>query len=161
MRCVCTAHATLFETDFLVVGRLVKEARTIQHTPYHQDQPYYNIEGTQNVSFWLPVDRVPLESSLCFVSGSHTGKWYLPTTFLSQTAQWFPEGSLEPVPDIDGDPSAFELLQWAVEPGDALAFHMLTLHGSRGTTGRRRAFSVRVTGDDVVHAPRPWRTSPE
>ena len=51
--------------------RLVKEARTVQPTPYHQDQPYYNIEGTQNVSFWLPVDPVPAESSLCFVAGSH------------------------------------------------------------------------------------------
>jgi ectoine hydroxylase-related dioxygenase (phytanoyl-CoA dioxygenase family) len=146
----------------------VKEARTVQPTPYHQDQPYYNIEGTQNVSFWLPVDPVPAESSLCFVAGSHAkGEWYLPTTFLTESAKWFPEGSLKPVPDIDGREGdgegrgQFDLLQWAVEPGDALAFHMLTLHGSKGTRERRRAFSVRVTGDDMVHAPRPWRTSPE
>lgn len=29
---------------------LVKEARTQQPTPWHQDQPYYNIDGRQNVS---------------------------------------------------------------------------------------------------------------
>jgi len=29
-----------------------------QPTPWHQDQPYYNIEGRQNVSFWIPVDPV-------------------------------------------------------------------------------------------------------
>lgn len=101
------------------------------------------------------------DSSLIFLAGSHKGEWYLPTTFLSEQAKWFPEGSLSTVPDIDADPSSFELLQWEVEPGDALAFHMLTLHGSKGTTDTRRAFSVRVMGDDMVHAPRAWRTSPE
>jgi hypothetical protein len=38
---------------------------------------------------------------------------------------------------------------------------MLTLHGSAGSTELRRAFSVRFLGDDMVHAPRSWRTSPE
>jgi hypothetical protein len=41
---------------------------------------------------------------------------------------------------------------------------MLTLHGARGTTaneGRRRVFSVRFLGDDVIHAPRTWITSPD
>jgi hypothetical protein len=40
---------------------------------------------------------------------------------------------------------------------------MLTLHAAGGVEGdrRRRAFSVRFLGDDVVHAPRAWRTSPE
>lgn len=33
--------------------------------------------------------------------------------------------------------------------------------GSAGTTSMRRAFSLRFLGDDMVHAPRPWRTSPE
>lgn len=38
---------------------------------------------------------------------------------------------------------------------------MLTLHAAGGATRRRRAFSVRVLGDHAVHAPRPWRTSPD
>jgi hypothetical protein len=40
---------------------------------------------------------------------------------------------------------------------------MLTLHATRGVTGphRRRVFSVRFLGDDITHAPRRWRTSPE
>ena len=53
------------------------------------------------------------------------------------------------------------MLGWELEPGDAVAFHMLTLHGSAGSVARRRAFSARFIGDDVRHAPRPWRTSPE
>jgi hypothetical protein len=41
-------------------------------------------------------------------------------------------------------------------------FHMLTVHHAYGVPGahRRRAFSLRFLGDDAVHAPRPWRTSP-
>jgi ectoine hydroxylase-related dioxygenase (phytanoyl-CoA dioxygenase family) len=50
----------------------------------------------------------------------------------------------------------------ALEPGDAVFFHMLTLHGAGGVSGgnRRRVLSVRFIGDDITHAPRPWRTSP-
>ena len=85
----------------------------------------------------------------------------MPKTFLSEQAKWFPEGSLAEVPDVDGQPGSHEVLGWELAPGDAVAFHMLTLHGSAGSTTRRRAFSVRVIGDDIRHAPRKWRTSPE
>ena len=136
---------------------LVKEPRTQQPTAWHQDQPYYNVSGRQNVSFWIPVDPVPLESTLEFVAGSHAdGKWYLPKTFLTKEAKWFPDGSLADVPDVQ----PHEVLRWALEPGDAVAFHMLTLHGSAGSTALRRAFSIRMIGDDARHAPRPCRTSP-
>jgi ectoine hydroxylase-related dioxygenase (phytanoyl-CoA dioxygenase family) len=37
---------------------LVKEPKTVAKTPWHQDQPYYNIDGFDNVSMWLPVDPV-------------------------------------------------------------------------------------------------------
>lgn len=138
---------------------LVKEAGTRQATPWHQDQPYYNVEGEQNVSFWIPVDPVPLDATLRFVAGSHRGPWLMPRTFLDAQAKWFPEGSLAEMPPID--PATQRILGWALEPGDAVAFHMLTLHGSAGAAGRRRVFSVRVLGDDMVHAPRAWTTSPE
>lgn len=140
---------------------LVKEARTRQRTPWHQDQPYYNVEGRQNVSMWMPLDPVPRESTLEFVAGTHLGPWLMPRTFRDNQAKWFPEGSLGELPDVDADRDAFPILGWALEPGDAVFFHMLTLHGSGGSTGRRRAFSLRFLGDDMVHAPRAWRTSPE
>ena len=38
---------------------------------------------------------------------------------------------------------------------------MLVLHAAAGAERRRRAFSVRFLGDDVVHAPRAWQTSPD
>ncbi|AUW59776.1 phytanoyl-CoA dioxygenase [Sphingobium sp. SCG-1] len=140
---------------------LTKEAGTRQRTPWHQDQPYYNIEGRQNVSFWIPVDPVPRESTLEFVAGSHLGPWLMPRSFMANEAKWFPEGSLAELPDVDSDLDAHRILGWALEPGDAVAFHMLTLHGSAGSATRRRVFSVRFVGDDARHAPRAWPTSPE
>lgn len=142
---------------------LVKEPRTRQRTPWHQDQPYYDVEGAQNVSFWIPVDPVPLESSLELVAGTHTGPWLMPRTFLDQRAAWFPEGSLADLPDIDARRDDFSIRSWSLEPGDAIAFHMLTVHGAPGVVGgaRRRVFSLRVLGDDMVYAPRDWVCSPD
>jgi ectoine hydroxylase-related dioxygenase (phytanoyl-CoA dioxygenase family) len=140
---------------------LVKEPGTRQQTPWHQDQPYYNVEGFQNVSMWMPVDPVDRESTVQFVAGSHCGPWLMPRTFMDLEAKWFPEGSLQDLPDIEANRGDFEILAWELEPGDAVFFHMLTLHAAGGATRRRRAFSVRFLGDDARHAPRPWKTSPE
>ena len=140
---------------------LVKEAGSAEPSPWHQDQPYYCVDGSQNVSFWIPVDPVTRENTLEFVGGSQAaGTWYMPRTFLTQTALVFDEGELEEVPDVDADRSAHEILGWELEPGDAVAFHMLTLHQAGGSPTLRRAFSVRVLGDDARYAPRPHPTSP-
>jgi ectoine hydroxylase-related dioxygenase (phytanoyl-CoA dioxygenase family) len=140
---------------------LTKEAGTAQRTPWHQDQPYYNVEGRQAVSFWIPVDPVARACSLEFVAGSHKGPWLMPRSFMDAQARWFPEGSLADLPDIDADREAHPILGWDVAPGDAVAFHMLCLHSAGGTNRRRRVFSLRFIGDDVTHAPRRWPTSPD
>jgi ectoine hydroxylase-related dioxygenase (phytanoyl-CoA dioxygenase family) len=141
---------------------LVKEPKTVAKTPWHQDQPYYNIDGSQNISIWVPVDPVAVDSTLRFVAASHRQGWMMPRSFMSNEAKWFPEGSLKDLPDIDGNPDLFKILAWPLEPGDALFFNMLTLHGAGGvgTGRRRRVVSFRFLGDDITHAPRPWRTSP-
>ncbi len=141
---------------------LVKEPGTRQRTPWHQDLPYYNVAGRLNVSMWCPVDPVGRASTLEFVAGSHLGPWYMPRTFLDGQAKWFPEGSLADLPDIDADPQRFRILAWDLQPGDAVFFHMLTLHAAGGVEGpgRRRVLSVRFLGEDMVHAPRQWATSP-
>lgn len=142
---------------------LVKEPGTRQPTPWHQDQPYYNVDGMQNVSFWIPVDPVPRASTLEFVAGSHLGPWLMPRSFMDNQAKWFPEDSLADLPDIESNRERFPILGWALEPGDLVAFHMLTLHASGGVPGtqRRRVFSLRFLGDDMRHAPRRWKTSPD
>ena len=141
---------------------LTKEAGTRQRTPWHQDQPYYNIEGRQNVSFWIPVDPVSRAATLEFVAGSHLGPWLMPRSFMTAEAKWFPEGTLQDLPDIEADRALHRVLGWEIAPGDVIAFHMLALHASAGVEPgrRRRVFSLRLVGDDVTHAPRRWLTSP-
>ncbi len=142
---------------------LTKEPGTVQKTPWHQDQPYYNIDGQQNVSMWIAVDPVRRHSTLEFVAGSHRGPWLMPRTFMDHQAKWFPEGSLADLPDIEGTRSQRnDIIGWAVEPGDVVCFHMLALHAAGAVDGdrRRRVFSLRFLGDDVRHAPRAWVTSP-
>lgn len=141
---------------------LTKEPGTAQKTPWHQDQPYYNVDGAMNASMWLPVDPVPIETCLELVAGTHRGPWYMPRTFLDEQARWFPEGSLKELPDFLADPTRWPVLRWNLDPGDAVFFNFLTVHGAPGVTGphRRRVLSVRFLGDDMVHAPRDWVTSP-
>jgi ectoine hydroxylase-related dioxygenase (phytanoyl-CoA dioxygenase family) len=142
---------------------LTKEPGTTARTPWHQDQPYYNISGTQNCSFWIPVDPVAREATLEFVAGSQRGPWLMPRSFMDAQAKWFPPGSLADLPDIEARRADHRILGWELAPGDAVCFHMLTLHGSGGVPPgqRRRVFSVRLLGDDVRHAPRRWQTSPD
>ena len=139
---------------------LVKEPGTSKATPWHQDSPYYFINGEQNVSFWCPVDRVT-DATLRCVAGSH--RWQkpvLPVRWLSNT-NFYPDTNLyQSVPDPDK--SGMKILEWELEPGDAVAFNFKTLHGARGneSTTRRRAFSLRLVGDDARYVTRPGNTSP-
>lgn len=140
---------------------LVKEPGTLDPSPWHQDQPYYCVDGTQTVSFWIPLDPVGRENTLEFVAGSHAdGRWFMPRSFVQKTPMVFEDGALDEVPDIEADRDAWPIVGWAMEPGDAVAFNMLTLHAAGGSPTRRRAFSLRLLGDDVTYAPRPHRTSP-
>ena len=140
---------------------LVKEPGTTIRTPWHQDQPFYNVDGFDTVSFWIPLDPVPRESTLEFVAGSQASRtWYMPRSFFDDRPLVFDEGTFEEVPDVDADRDAHTILGWELEPGDAVAFNMLTLHAAAGSRNRRRAFSVRLVGDDVRLAVRPHATSP-
>jgi ectoine hydroxylase-related dioxygenase (phytanoyl-CoA dioxygenase family) len=84
----------------------------------------------------------------------------MPRSFFDDRALVFDEGTFGEVPDVEADRDAFEILGWELEPGDAVAFNMLTLHAAAGSRNRRRAFSVRLVGDDVRLAVRPHATSP-
>ena len=139
---------------------LVKEPGTAKPTPWHQDGPYYFVEGEQTVSFWSPMDPVR-EASLRCVAGSH--RWerpVLPTRWLADTAFYVDEDAYMPVPNPDAE--GMTVLEWAMKPGDAVAFDFRTLHGARGNEAatRRRAFSLRLVGDDATYVERPGPTSP-
>ena len=139
---------------------LVKEPGTSKATPWHQDSPYYFVEGRQTLSFWCPVDPVGAASLRC-VAGSHL--WprpVLPTRWLSEENFYADDDAYMPVPDPDTE--GMRILEWPMEPGDAVAFDFRVLHGARGNESdiRRRAFSLRLVGDDARYVERPGRTSP-
>ena len=139
---------------------LVKEPGTSKPTPWHQDSPYYFVEGSQTVSFWSPVDAVT-DATLRCVAGSH--KWskpVLPTRWLNEDKFYKDTVKYMPVPDPDAE--GMKVLEWDMDPGDAVAFHYRILHGARGneTKKRRRAFSLRLVGDDARYVERPGPTSP-
>ncbi len=139
---------------------LAREPGTAQRTPWHQDQPYYNVDGSTGISFWIPVQQVPLGESLQLAAGTHRGPWFVPRTFRDRQAKWFPAGALAEAPDFsDG---THRILQWALEPGDLIAFDMATAHAAPGTgpDRGRRVLSLRYLGHDMRYAPRPWTTSP-
>lgn len=139
---------------------LVKEPGTSMATPWHQDGPYYFVEGQQTISFWSPLDPVKQATLRC-VAGSHRWeKEVLPTRWVSEEGFFADEGQYIPVPDPDAE--GMKVVEFEMEPGDAVAFNYRTLHGARGnqSTSRRRAFSLRLVGDDVRYVERPGRTSP-
>ncbi len=141
---------------------LVKEPGTSKPTPWHQDMPYYFVDGRQTASFWIPVDPVG-ETTLRFVAGSHNWeKMVLPVRWLSGGGFYPGHHDYRPVPDPDAEPGTYRVIEWPMEPGDAVVFHFRTVHGARAnvTDARRRAFSMRWIGDDVRYVTRPGPTSP-
>lgn len=142
---------------------LVKEPGTSTPTPWHSDRPYYFVDGRQTVSFWIPLDPVDERTTLRLIAGSH--RWekdVLPVRWLKGDDFYPHVDEYLPVPDPDAEPGRFRVLEWSLEPGDAVAFHFGVCHGARGNQGssRRRAFSLRLLGDDARFVSRPGRTSP-
>jgi ectoine hydroxylase-related dioxygenase (phytanoyl-CoA dioxygenase family) len=140
---------------------LVKEPGNSVVTPWHQDQPYYLVEGRQSVSFWVPLDPVPRDRVIEYVKGSHLwGTDFKPMRF-DGTALFEGDAS-EAVPDVEANREALDILGWGVEPGDAVAFTFRTLHGAPANASptRRRVISLRWVGDDAVFADRLGATSP-
>lgn len=143
--------------NFFYDQLLVKEANTREVTPWHQDQPYWAVDGWQVCSIWLPIDAVKRQNSVHFVRGSHRwGESYNPHHFIDDTPY---EGTgLPELPDIGAEPEKYEIVAFDLEPGDCLVFHGMIIHGAPGNaskTSRRRAYSTRWTGDDAPYAERP------
>lgn len=141
---------------------LVKEPGTPKPTPWHQDIPYYFVSGQQTVSFWIPLDPVE-DASLRLIAGSHKWKKMIRPVSWSDNGDFYAkQQDWTPVPDPDANPDDSKVLEWAMQPGDAVLFDFRTAHGARGNlkSARRRALSIRWLGDDARYTERPGRTSP-
>ena len=143
---------------------LVKEADTPKITPWHQDAPYYFVGGHQTVSFWLPLDPVAETETLRLVAGSnHWPNLVLPVKWLDDADFYGADkDQYMNLPDLDASDCDETILEWDMQPGDAVLFDYRTVHGARGNLQPRprRAFSMRWVGDDVHYSERPGPTSP-
>jgi len=155
-----TEHAQFFhEHAFL------KAPGTQRATPWHQDLPYYCVDGYKTASVYVSLDHADADVAVQFVRGSHRwNKLYYPRMFDDGSS--FNEdqstAKFEPVPDIDAKRDQYDIAAWSLEPGDTIVFDFRTLHGTGDATVKtlRRAFSTRWLGDDVTYCQRPGETSP-
>ena len=129
---------------------LVKEPGATEATQWHQDLGYFHVDGTQMCTTWCPLDPADENTgAMRFARGSHLRpEVYRPNLFV--TTEPIPGTEGELVPDVDaGD---YDIISFALAPGDITVHHARTLHAAgpnRSTERRRRAISVRYCGDDA------------
>lgn len=152
---------TLMESskaNFFFDAMFVRQPGTQFRTPFHQDEPYWTVEGFQTISSWMPLVPVRKESALEMVRGSH--RWeerFEQTNFGAMTGDSrddvdFSEVDTVPFPDIEGERDNYDILSWDMEPGDLVCFNGRTIHGGSGNLPEDRelrVFNTKWLGDDV------------
>jgi len=140
---------------------LVKEPGTEIPTYWHQDFPYFEVDGNDFCSIWIPLDpATETTGAMKFVKGSHRwGRLFHPIRIGDGNLVEQAEALDGPAPDIDAAPDTYDVALVELEPGDAVAFHGKVLHAATAnssTATRRRALAVRFGGDDITWNPRPY-----
>ena len=139
----------------------VKEPSTSKATPWHQDMPYYCVDGDDTGSYWIPLDEVNKENTLKLILGSHKWPKLVQPTKWSNDKPWYKNKN-----DFMEMPSVEKFKNKIMIPdlklGDAVLFNFKIVHGSTGnnTSKSRRAFSMRFIGEDVKYIDRGGPTSP-
>lgn len=136
----------------------VKEASMSQRTRWHNDQPYWPILGSQVLSIWIALDKTSTENGRVeFIRGSHRwDRWFQPEVFgkTKAVSTYERNPDYEDIPDIEAARDNYDIISWDLSPGDVYVFHGMTVHGAGGnmtSSRRRRGYTVRYTGDDVVY----------
>lgn len=137
----------------------IKDSGGAERTPWHQDTPYYPLEGSQFASMWISLDPLPRAECLEYVVGSHLGTMYdgfNPSRPDDPSSGFYGEG-LPTLPNIEAARDDYPIAAWEVAPGDVIVSNPGIIHGGGPTLreGKRRALAVRMFGDDVVFAARP------
>ncbi len=130
-------------------------------TPWHQDEPYWSVEGYDTCTLWMPLVPVKRENALAYVPGSHRRD----TVFDQYNfGQLNPDGksgvdqvdfsgiAQKSFPDIDADPAGFGVVSWDMQPGDCVVFNSRIMHGGSGKLPEDRelrVFTSKWLGDDV------------
>jgi len=149
--CMRSQHAAVLWDFFLI-----KEPHSGPKTYWHQDYGFNWMEGWQNISTWIPLDFVTIESGAVeYVRGSH--RWgirseaHVPGKSLKDIAGQSDGG--DELPDIEQNRKSYDIIHFDTEPGDCVMHHWLTIHGApeNKSDRRRRALCHRIAGDDSVY----------
>jgi ectoine hydroxylase-related dioxygenase (phytanoyl-CoA dioxygenase family) len=147
--------------NFYFDAVFVRSPGTQFATPWHQDEPYWSVEGYNTCTIWMPLAPVKKENALAYVPGSHR-----PNEIFHQHnfGEFNPDGLNDidqvdfskvadaPFPDIDADPEAYGVTSWDMQPGDCVAFNSRIMHGGSGRLDEDqglRVFTTKWLGDDV------------
>jgi len=147
--------------NFYFDAVFVRSAGSQFATPWHQDEPYWSVEGFDTCTIWMPLVPVKRKNALAYVPGSHR---------LDSVFYQYNFGNLNPdaktgvdqvdfssvaeksFPDIDADPESFGVVSWDMQPGDCVAFNSRIMHGGSGKLDEDhelRVFTTKWLGDDV------------
>ncbi len=130
-----------------------------RRTPWHQDLSYLPVEGNDLAVAWISFESLNKSESLEFVRGSHRGTLFDGSKFdpRDDTLPLYGTGELPRLPDIEKNRPDYDILSFAIEPGDLVIFHPMMLHGGAPTdSGKtRNTLSLRYFGMDASVAWRP------
>jgi ectoine hydroxylase-related dioxygenase (phytanoyl-CoA dioxygenase family) len=144
--------------NFFFDAVFVRSPGTKFETPWHQDEPYWSIEGYDACTLWMPLVPVKQKNCLSFVPGSHlfksifNQKNFGELTGNPKDQVDFSKVADEKFPDINADPKRFGVVSWEMQPGDCIAFNGRTMHGGSGKLDNEsnlRVFTTKWLGDDA------------
>ena len=135
----------------------IKEAGAVDRAAFHQDLPYFHLDGDRGCVFWIPLNSVKAGGGrVGYIPGSHRwDKMFKANVFVSELP--FPGAEGEDMPSIEANPEAYGVQYLEAEPGDVLVHHFLTVHGSEGNRSNtlRAAFSLRYCDAEMRYRQRP------
>ncbi len=146
-----------------------KHPGKIVPTPWHQDTPFLQVRGDDMARVWLSCDPSPEHVTVEVVRGSHRWNVVFDTATMAESKvrtagegeAFTYDGMAAPgqpaVPDIEAHRGSFDIMRFAVEPGDAVVFNGNMLHGAQGCDDYplpRRALAVMWGGPELrYHRP--------
>ncbi len=149
------------EINFFFDAVFVRSPGTQFSTPWHQDEPYWSIEGYDTCTIWMPLVPVKKKNALAFVPGSHLNNQIFdqpnfgelnPDRKSDVDQVNFSGIAEESIPDIDANPAQYGVVSWDMQPGDCVAFNSRILHGGSGKLDDDQGLEVFTTkwlGDDA------------
>eukprot|EP00913_Durusdinium_trenchii_P012889 g12104.t1 len=149
--------------SFFYLHAILKRGGCEQAIPWHQDLPYWKVDGRQIGSVWIALDDMPLAASVRYVQGSHAWGLFRPQHFVDHSSYTGRE-DLPLLPDVDGllQTGRANALAFEVKAGDALCFDARIVHGSLGNpevVQEHRRIALRFGGDDATYCDREGETA--